>query len=50
MTKTEIMENYTAEQIAEMVVSKQNIIDDMKSNIDFLNNCLERGKKHHKSD
>lgn len=44
MTKTELMENYTAEQLAEMVVSKQNIIDDMKSNIDFLNNCLERGK------
>lgn len=44
MTKTEIMENYTVEQLAEMVVSKQNIIDDMKSNIDFLNNCLERGK------
>lgn len=44
MTKTELMETYTAEQLAEMVVSKQNIIDDMKSNIDFLNNCLERGK------
>ncbi len=44
MNKTELMENYTAEQLAEMVVSKQNIIDDMKSNIDFLNNCLERGK------
>lgn len=44
MNKTELMENYTAEQLAEMVVSKQNIIDDMKSNIDFLNSCLERGE------
>lgn len=44
MTKTELMKTYTAEQLAEMVVSKQNIIDDMKSNIDFLNNCLECGE------
>lgn len=44
MTKQELMETHTAEQLAKMVVSKQNIIDDMKSNIDFLNNCLERGK------
>lgn len=44
MTKTELMKTYTAEQLAEMVVSKQNIIDEMKSSIDFLNNCLERGK------
>lgn len=44
MTKTELMENYTMEQLAEIVVGKQNVIDDMKSNIDFLNRSLERGK------
>lgn len=44
MTKTELMETYTAEQLAEMVVSKQNIIDDMKSNIDYLDGNLERAK------
>lgn len=45
MTKQELMETYTAEQVAEMVVSKQNIIDCMKSNIDFLNSSLERKER-----
>lgn len=45
MTKTELMETYTAEQLAEMVVSKQKIIDDMKSNIDYLNNNIERKER-----
>lgn len=45
MTKQELMETYTAEQLAEMVVSKQNIIDDMKSNIDFLNSSIERKER-----
>lgn len=45
MTKQELMENYTVEQLAEMVVSKQNITDDMKSNIDFLNSSIERKER-----
>lgn len=45
MAKTELMEKYTEEQLAEMVVSKQNIIDDMKSSIDFLNSSLERKER-----
>lgn len=45
MTKQELIETYTAEQLAEMVVSKQNIIDDMKSNIDFLNSSIERKER-----
>lgn len=45
MTKQEFMETYTRERLAEMVVSKQNIIDDMKSNIDYLNRNLERKKR-----
>lgn len=45
MTKQELMETYTAEQLAKMVASKQNIIDDMKSNIDFLNSSIEQKER-----
>lgn len=40
MTKTELMENYTAEQLAEMVVKANNLIEMLKYSDSFLKSGL----------